>query len=98
MQRPANEQMPIQQPLEQAPPPKAVQAAQVVQAPGRMSSTTAWWIAVGVVIVALAVAAGVLVGLNLARRGSPSGAAGAPASAMAEIFLAAHAPSQADVG
>ncbi|MGI5178727.1 hypothetical protein ACQEVZ_20560 [Dactylosporangium sp. CA-152071] len=103
MQRPAKEQ----QPLERAPAPQTTQTAQAAQAtqatqvappPGRMSSTTAWWIAVGVVVVALAVAAGVLVGLNLARRGSPSGAAGAPASAMAEIFLAAHAPSQADVG
>ncbi|MEU0559760.1 hypothetical protein [Dactylosporangium sp. NPDC006015] len=110
MQRPSKEQKPLQQPLEQAPTPQTTQTTQTAQAaqtaqatqvappPGRMSSTTAWWIAVGVVVVALAVAAGVLVGLNLARRGSPSGAAGAPASAMAEIFLAAHAPSQADVG
>ncbi|WP_432835516.1 hypothetical protein [Dactylosporangium sp. CA-092794] len=42
------------------------------------SSATAWWIAVGVIIVALAVAAGVLVGLSLAARGeAASGAAGA---------------------
>ncbi|MDG6104772.1 hypothetical protein Daura_05525 [Dactylosporangium aurantiacum] len=34
-----------------------------------VSSTTAWWIAAGVIVVALAVAAGILVGLNLAQRG-----------------------------
>ncbi|MFG2036478.1 hypothetical protein [Dactylosporangium sp. NPDC048998] len=41
------------------------------------SSATAWWIAVGVIIVALAVAAGVLVGLRLAARAGqePNGAA-----------------------
>ena len=54
-----------------------------------VSSATAWWIAVGVIVVALAVAAGILVGLNLAQRSGPPGAAGA----MAEIFLAAHPPS-----
>jgi hypothetical protein len=44
-----------------------------------VSSTTAWWIAAGVIVVALAVAAGILVGLSLARRGggSPDGTAGA---------------------
>ncbi|MET7421749.1 hypothetical protein [Dactylosporangium sp. NPDC005555] len=42
------------------------------------SSATAWWIAAGVIVVALAVAAGILVGLNLGRRGSVSGAAPAP--------------------
>ena len=75
--------------------------------PSSVSRTTAWWIAAGVIVVALAVAAGILVGRSLARRGGsgdPDGAIGpgrhvAPrtagqgsASAMAEIFLAAHAP------
>jgi Ca-activated chloride channel family protein len=45
----------------------------------KRSSATAWWVAVGVIIVALAVAAGVLVGLSLAARGGErptNGAAG----------------------
>lgn len=58
----------------QAPPARV--PAQPPAAPPTISSTTAWWIAAGVIIVALAVAAGILVGLNLARRG-PAGAAGA---------------------
>ncbi|MFF5226313.1 hypothetical protein [Dactylosporangium sp. NPDC000521] len=95
-QRPHDEQVPgsvttqlstqpLQQPLERPPAPRAVPAA---PPPDRMSSTTAWWIAVGVVVVALAVAAGVLVGLNLARRGSPSGAAGATCGGPAALRLA----------
>jgi hypothetical protein len=61
-----------------------------------VSSATAWWIAAGVIVVALAVAAGILVGLSLARRDGASGAAGVPgstgtSSTMAKIFLAAHA-------
>jgi len=38
------------------------------QPPRRASSATAWWIAVGVIIVALGIAAGILVGLSLAQR------------------------------
>jgi hypothetical protein len=74
-----------------APPQRrrsARQSPEPVPAPG-MSSATAWWIAVGVIVVALAVAAGVLVGLNLAQRSGPAGASGA----MAEISLAAYPPS-----
>ncbi|MFC4043131.1 hypothetical protein ACFO1B_32275 [Dactylosporangium siamense] len=37
-------------------------------ASSQVSSATAWWIAAGVIIVALAVAAGILVGLSLAQR------------------------------
>ncbi|HTJ32184.1 MAG TPA: hypothetical protein VL738_03045 [Dactylosporangium sp.] len=61
------------------PPVEPPAVPQADEAKGR-SSATAWWIAVGVIIVALAVAAGVLVGLSLAARGGEqpaSGAAGA---------------------
>jgi hypothetical protein len=55
--------------------------APAVPPPGtsaQRSSATAWWIATGVIIVALAVAAGILVGLSLAARGGgEDGAAGA---------------------
>jgi hypothetical protein len=56
--------------------------------PPRVSSATAWWIAVGVIVVALAVAAGILVGLHLARRG-PADAAGATCDGRPAPHLAA---------
>jgi hypothetical protein len=52
-----------------------------------VSSATAWWIAVGVIVVALAVAAGILVGLHLARR-APAGAAGAACDGRPALHLA----------
>ncbi|GAA2346268.1 hypothetical protein [Dactylosporangium salmoneum] len=63
--------------------------------PERRSSATSWWIAIGVIIVALAVAAGVLVGLSLAARGGsagqPAGAAGASCGGR-EVLRATVAP------
>ncbi|WP_327006154.1 hypothetical protein OHA72_01955 [Dactylosporangium sp. NBC_01737] len=63
---PAREPAP-RQPVPQQPaqrPPRRVPAIE----PPQVSSATAWWIAAGVIVVALAVAAGILVGLSLARR------------------------------
>ncbi|UWZ37718.1 hypothetical protein Drose_05455 [Dactylosporangium roseum] len=65
-QRIPRQRQPYEPPPVQPPP---------VRPPERRSSGTAWWIAIGIIVVALAVAAGVLVGLNLARR--DSGAHGA---------------------
>lgn len=60
-------------------------------------SATRWWIAIGVVIVALAVAAGVLVGLRLAaHEGGSSGAAGAACGGR-EVLRVAVAPELAPV-
>ncbi|UWP83839.1 hypothetical protein [Dactylosporangium fulvum] len=60
-QRIPTQRQPYEPPPVQPPP---------VRPPERRSSATAWWIAIGIIVVALAVAAGVLVGLNLARRGA----------------------------
>ncbi|MEV6931264.1 hypothetical protein AB0M46_43165 [Dactylosporangium sp. NPDC051485] len=69
--------------------------------PQHRSSATAWWIAIGVIIVALAVAAGVLVGLSLAARGgsadSPAGAAGASCGGR-EVLRVTVAPGHAAAG
>ena len=51
-----------------ASPPVEAPEVPPPERPDKRSSATAWWIAVGVIIVALAVAAGVLVGLSLAAR------------------------------
>ncbi|MFC5003575.1 hypothetical protein ACFPIJ_37855 [Dactylosporangium cerinum] len=68
-----------------APAPRQTTPRQTVpaSAPAQVSSTTAWWIAAGVIIVALAVAAGILVGLSLAQRDGqdlPGGTHSRPAS------------------
>ncbi|MEV8514070.1 hypothetical protein [Dactylosporangium sp. NPDC051484] len=59
---------------------------------GERSRATAWWIAIGVIIVGLAVAAGVLVGLRLAARAGhgPSGAAGATGGGHAALRITAE--------
>ncbi|GGM75761.1 hypothetical protein ACFFX1_47150 [Dactylosporangium sucinum] len=68
-------------PAEVMPPPPPAQIPehlprQRVPAPKQRASATAWWVAVGVIIVALAVAAGVLVGLRLAAQHAATGAEG----------------------
>jgi hypothetical protein len=72
---------PLELPRQRGPAPAPAQAVpmpgKAPPPPGRKSSATAWWIAAGVVIVALAVAAGILVGLSLAQRHSGTGVPGA---------------------
>jgi hypothetical protein len=68
----------------------AAQAVPGAKGSSRKSSATAWWIAIGVIIVALAVAAGVLIGLSLAQRhdagnGAPAAGLGSSREAMRQV-------------
>ncbi|MER7006643.1 hypothetical protein ABT297_26870 [Dactylosporangium sp. NPDC000555] len=68
--------------------PLEASAAPATHDAGERSAANAWWIAVGVIVVGLAVAAGVLVGLRLAARAGqhPSGAAGAGSGGRAALL------------